>query len=280
MPLDALPPLTRRKLLAVLGGAPALAITACAMSPQNPKPYTADVVAAFAPTGKLRASINLGNPILARRNAATGAAEGVSVDLARALAAELGVEIELKVFDAAAKSVAAVTAGEADIGFFAVDPLRGEGVRFSAPYVQIEGAYLVRAASPLVDNSEVDRAGTTVMVGKGSAYDLYLSREIKAATLLRAPTSPAVVDAFIAQNADVAAGVKQQLEADAKRLGGLRLLPGRFMVIEQAMGVQASRGAAAQQALRNFVERMKASGFVAQALARYGIQGATVAPAA
>ena len=241
----------------------------------TPSPAT---VSAFAPSGQLRASINLGNPILARKNATTGEAEGVSVDLARALAAELGVGIELKVFDAAAKSVAAVTSGEADIGFFAIDPLRGEGVRFSAAYVQIEGAYLVKQGSPLTDNTQVDRAGTRLMVGKGSAYDLYLSRELKAATILRAPTSPAVVDAFIAESADVAAGVKQQLEADAARIGGLRLLPGRFMVIEQAMGVQANRGEAAQRVLRDFVERMKASGFVAQALQQHQIKGAIVAP--
>ena len=241
----------------------------------TPSPAT---VSAFAPSGQLRASINLGNPILARKNATTGEVEGVSVDLARALAAELGVGIELKVFDAAAKSVAAVTSGEADIGFFAIDPLRGEGVRFSAAYVQIEGAYLVKQGSPLTDNTQVDRAGTRLMVGKGSAYDLYLSRELKAATILRAPTSPAVVDAFIAESADVAAGVKQQLEADAARIGGLRLLPGRFMVIEQAMGVQAKRGEAAQRVLRDFVERMKASGFVAQALQRHQIKGAIVAP--
>ena len=241
----------------------------------TPSPAT---VSAFAPSGQLRASINLGNPILARKNATTGEVEGVSIDLARALAAELGVGIELKVFDAAAKSVAAVTSGEADIGFFAIDPLRGEGVRFSAAYVQIEGAYLVKQDSPLTDNTQVDRAGTRLMVGKGSAYDLYLSRELKAATILRAPTSPAVVDAFIAESADVAAGVKQQLEADAARIGGLRLLPGRFMVIEQAMGVQANRGEAAQRVLRDFVERMKASGFVAQALQRHQIKGAIVAP--
>ena len=266
---------SRRLVLGGLVAAATVTFTACAMSPTKPAP---EIVAAFAPTGVLRASINLGNPILARRNPASGQVEGVSVDQARALAAELGVVIDLKVFDAAARSVQAVTAGEADIGFFAVDPLRGEGVRFSAPYVQIEGAYLVRQASTLTDNSQVDRAGTKLMVGRGSAYDLYLTREIKAATLLRAPTSPAVVDAFNAENADVAAGVKQQLQADATRLGGLRLLPGRFMVIEQAMGVQASRGEAAQKTLRDFVERMKASGFVARALQRHGIQGALVAP--
>ena len=233
----------------------------------------------FAPTGALRASINLGNPILAARGP-DGQAAGVSVDLARGLAAQLGVPLQLVVFDAAAKSVDAVKTGQADIGFFAVDPLRSDGIRFSAPYVLIEGAYLVKQASLLTDNAQVDRAGTTVMVGKGSAYDLYLSRELKAAQIVRAPTSPAVVDAFLSENASVAAGVKQQLQADAQRLGGLRLLPGRFMVIEQAMGVQAGRGNAVEATLRAYVERAKASGFVAAALHRHGIQGAIVAPAA
>ncbi|WP_295550024.1 transporter substrate-binding domain-containing protein [uncultured Pseudacidovorax sp.] len=238
------------------------------------------LVAAFAPRGVLRASINLGNPILANRHPDTGEVGGVSVDLARAFAQKLGVGIELVVFDAAGKSVAAVKAEEADIGFFAIDPLRGEGIRFTAPYVLIEGAYLVREASPLQSNDEVDRAGTRVMVGKGSAYDLYLTRELEAATIERAPTSPAVVDSFIAEGADVAAGVKQQLQADAARIGGLRLLPGRFMVIQQAMGTPASRGEAAAAALAAFVEEAKASGFVAEALARHGIEGASVAPAA
>jgi len=125
----------------------------------------------------------------------------------------------------------------------------------------------------------IDRYGTRIMVGRGSAYDLYLSRELKAAQLMRTPTSQAVVDRFLAENADVAAGVKQQLEADAARLGGLRLLPGRFMVIEQAMGVPKGR-AAAQAWLSAFIERMKATGFVAAALQRHGIEGAVVAPRA
>jgi polar amino acid transport system substrate-binding protein len=241
-------------------------------------PIPSSIVSAFTPTGRLRASINLGNPILAGRDAA-GEPAGVSIDLARAFAERLGVPLELVVFDTAGKSVDAVKAEQADIGFFAIDPLRGEGIRFTAPYVLIEGAYLVREASPLKDNAEVDRPGRRVMVGKGSAYDLYLTRELKAATILRAPSSPAVVDAFLAENADVAAGVKQQLEADAARLGGLRLLPGRFMVIQQAMGTPASRGEAAQAALADFVETMKGSGFVAEALKRHGIQGAAVAPA-
>jgi polar amino acid transport system substrate-binding protein len=173
-----------------------------------------------------------------------------------------------------------IQADLSDVGFFAVDPQRSDGILFSTPCVIIEGAYLVRQDSALTDNAQVDRPGTRVMVGKGSAYDLYLTRELKAAQILRAPTSLAVVEHFLAHDADVAAGVKQQLEADAARLGGLRLLPGRFMVIEQAMGVQADRGAAAHQVLKGFVERVKASGFIAQALARHGIRGAIVAPAA
>ena len=237
------------------------------------------MAAQFAPTGRLRASINLGNPVLARRDGATTPAYGVSVDLAAALGERLGVPVEMLVVDSAARSVETVKAGRADIGFFAIDPLRSDGIRFTAPYLLIEGAYLVREASPLRDNAEVDRPGVRVMVGRGSAYDLHLSRALRAAQLLRAPTSPVVVDTFLAENADVAAGVRQQLEADARRLRGLRLLPGRFMVIEQAMGVQAGRGAAVERELAAFVEWAKSSGFVARALERHGIQGATVAPA-
>lgn len=237
------------------------------------------VLATLAPTGVLRASINLGNPILANRDAA-GEPFGVSIDLARAFAARVGLPVELVVFDTAAQSVDAVTHEQADFGFFAVDPVRGAGISFTAPYVLIEGAYLVRADSPLRDNAEVDQSGHRIVVGKGSAYDLHLTREIRRATLLRAPSSPAVVQTFLDEGAEVAAGVKQQLEADLRRLPGLRLLPGRFMVIQQAMGVPKGRGEAVADLLRGFVEDMKASGFVAEALARHRIQGASVAPAA
>jgi polar amino acid transport system substrate-binding protein len=266
----------RRGLLLSLAGSALLTTTACTMTPKIPP----SVVSAFAPTGKLRASINLGNPILANKDPASGQPVGVSIDLANAFAERLGVGIELVVFDAAGKSVDAVKAEQADIGFFAIDPLRGEGIRFTAPYVLIEGAYLVRQDSALKDNAEVDQAGRRIMVGKGSAYDLYLTRELKAAQILRAPTSPAVVQAFLAENADVAAGVKQQLEMDAAKAGGLRLLPGRFMVIQQAMGTPTSRGAEAAAALSAFVEEMKKSGFVAESLKRHRIDGAVVAPAA
>lgn len=265
---------SRRSVLHGAGAMALLATGACATrSSASP-----ELAKAFAPTGRLRASINLGNPILARREGESAA--GVSVDLARSLAAQLGLPVDLRIVDAAARSVEVVKSGQADIGFFAIDPLRSDGIQFTAPYVIIEGAYLVRDASPLVDNAQVDRPGTRIMVGRGSAYDLHLSRALKAAQILRTPTSPTVVDRFLAENADVAAGVKQQMQADAARIGGLRLLPGRFMVIEQAMGVQAGRGAAVEQWLKDFVEQAKSSGFVAQSLARHGIQGAQVAPAA
>ena len=234
---------------------------------------------AFAPHGVLRASINLGNPILANKDAATGAPGGVSVDLARAFADRLGVGLELVVFDTAGKSVEAVAQEQADIGFFAIDPVRGAQIAFTHAYVLIEGSYLVRDDSPLRANEEVDGAGQRIVVGKGSAYDLYLTRELKHAEIVRAPSSPAVVQTFLDQALDVAAGVRQQLEADARKQAGLRLLPGRFMVIQQAMGVPKSRGAEAAAALRAFVEDMKATGFVADALTRHGIQGASVAPA-
>lgn len=170
-----------------------------------------------------------------------------------------------------------MTAAQVDIGFVAIDPVRGTGMLQTPPYLVIEGAYLVRNDSPIKSNAEVDRAGNRIVVGNGSAYDLYLTREIKHATLVKAPTSPAVTDQFLAQKLDVAAGVKQQLQADAQRLPGLRLLDGRFMVIQQAMGLPKGRDAGARY-LTAFVEEMKASGFVAAALARHKIEGAMVAP--
>lgn len=240
-------------------------------------PVSPSIVQAFTPTGRLRASINLGNPILAGRGA-DGQPKGVSIDLAREFGRRLGVEVELVVFDTAGKSVDAVSQEQADIGFFAVDPKRAEHIAFTAPYVLIEGAYLVKNESLLKANEEVDVAGNRVMVGLGSAYDLYLTRELKNATIVRAPSSPAVVDEFVAQGVEVAAGVKQQLEADARRLPGHRLLPGRFMVIQQAMGCPRSRGEEAARELARFVEERKANGFVAEALQRHRIEGASVAP--
>lgn len=250
---------------------------AVAQTPVDAPPVAPSIVRAFAPTGRLRASINLGNPILASRPVENGRPTGVSVDLADRLAACLGVPVELVVFDGAGKSVDAVADERADVGFFAIDPLRAAAIAFTDPYLLIEGSYLVRADSRIVANDEVDREGRRVVVGKGSAYDLYLTRTLKNAQIARAPTSPTVTDTFVSEHADVAAGVRQQLESDARRLPGLRLLAGHFMVIEQAMGLPKSRGSAASEFLRRFVEDMKASGFVAESLERHRIDGATVA---
>ena len=239
----------------------------------------AQVIKAFAPTGTLRASINLGNPVLVKKDAAGGPPTGVSIDLAQAFADRLGVALELVVFDTAAKSVDALGSGQADIGFFAIDPLRGEEIAFTAPYVLIEGSYLVAEGSPIKSNDDVDRAGHRVAVGQGSAYDLYLTRELKHAQIVRAPSAPAVIELFIGQKLEVAAGVRQMLVADAQRVPGLRLLPGRFMVIRQAMATPKTRGPQAADALRQFVEQMKACGRVDDALTRHGIDGAAVAPA-
>jgi polar amino acid transport system substrate-binding protein len=239
-------------------------------------PSLAAARADLAPTGKLRAAINFGNPVLAARGP-DGQPRGVSVDLAREAARRLELPVELVTFNSAGNVVEAVKAKQVDLAFVAIDPVRGADTEYTPPYVVIEGAYLVRNASPLQRNEDVDRPGTRISVGRGSAYDLHLTREIKRATLVRTPTSGEVVDAFMAQNLEVAAGVKQQLELDAARVGGVRLLPGRFMVIHQAMGVPKGR-TAAQAWLTRYIEEMKASGFVAEALKRHGIQGAAVAP--
>ena len=243
----------------------------------TPDPATA---ALLAPTGRLRASINLGNPILANTDPATGHARGVSVDLAHALAERLDVPLETIEFPAAAKSVDAVTGGVADVGFFAIDPLRGAEIAFTDAYILIEGAYLVREDSPCRANEDVDRPGTTVVVGQGSAYDLFLTRELKAASFVRVPGAAEVVETLLSGAADVAGGIRQVLVDVAARTPGLRVLPGRFMVIRQAMGLARPRGAHAQAALQAFVETMKASGFVADAIRRHGVAGATVAPSA
>ncbi len=238
---------------------------------------TPDLVRQLAPTGRLRAAINVGNPILANLDA-RGQPVGVSIDMAQALADALGLALEMSVFKAAAASVEAVTQRQADIGFFAIDPVRGAGIDFTAAYVVIEGAYLVHEASPLQANEQVDVPAHRVAVAQGSAYDLLLSRELKQAQLVRTPYSNQVVNLFLEQGLDVAAGVKQQLETDVRRVPGLRLLPGRFMWIQQAMGLPKGGPPEAIAMLRRYVEAQKASGFVGDALRRHGIEGAAVAP--
>ncbi|MFZ2738400.1 MAG: ABC transporter substrate-binding protein [Burkholderiaceae bacterium] len=252
-------------------------LSACAMNPTMPAPSSA-AIAQLAPTGKLRAAINYGNVVLAKIDVASGEVSGVSVDLSRELAKRLGVEIDLIAFNAANKSVEAIKNKQADIAFFAIDPLRGADTDYTAAYVMIEGTYVVRQNSPIKTNADVDKPGVRIAVAAKSAYDLFLSREVKQAKLERTVTSAGVVDMFMAQNLDVAAGVKQGLENDIKRIPGLRMLEGRFMEINQAMGTSKGRDEGIKY-MRAFVEEMKASGFVANALERHKIEGVTVAPA-
>ena len=257
--------------------AAATLLCACSSVVLAPASPSAAARAVLAPSGTLRAAINFGNPILAVRDAATGEARGASVDLARELGRRLEVPVELVLYTAAGKVVEGIKKGEWDIGFFAIDPVRAADIDFTPAYVVIEGAYLVPGSSAIARNEDVDREGVRVAVGRGSAYDLYLTRELKKAKIVRAPTSPAVTDMMLADRIEVAAGVKQQLEADARRLPGLRLLDGRFMVINQAMGIPKGR-AVGTAYVSEFVQQMKASGFVANALKRHGIEGAAVAP--
>ena len=251
-------------------------LLSCATTSQVPVAARSEL----APSGKLRAAINFGNPILAVKDVATGEPRGVSVDLSRELARRLGVPVEFVTYDAAGKVVEGLKAGAWDVAYVAIDPARAVDINYTAAYVVIEGAYLVPQNSPIRSNDEVDRPHVHVVVGTGSAYDLFLTRNLKQAKIVRAPTSPAVTDLLVAQKLEVAAGVKPQLEADARRIPGLRLLDGRFMVINQAMGTPRGRGEAGVKYLREFVEEMKASGFVAQALERHRIDGASVAPRA
>jgi polar amino acid transport system substrate-binding protein len=236
-----------------------------------------DVVRELAPTGKLRAAINFGNPVLAQKDPATGQARGVSVDLAREVARRAGVPLEIVPYDAAGKVFADARTGAWDIAFIALDPQRANDVDSTAPYVVIEGTYLVPHDSPLRAVEDVDRDGIRVAVGRGSVYDLFLTRSLKHAQLVRAPTSPEAPGLFLAQKLEAAAGIRQQLLQAARDHPGLRVMPGRFMVIEQAMALPKGHPLAARY-LRDFVDEMKASGFVAHSLAESGHSDAAVAP--
>jgi polar amino acid transport system substrate-binding protein len=232
-----------------------------------------DVVKSLAPTGTLRAAINLGNIVLAQGT--PDAPRGVTVDLARELAKRLGVPVELTTFDAAGKSFEAMKAGKMDIVFLAIEPVRAAEVEFTAPYVLIEGVYMVPKDSTLKTN-DVDREGVRIGVNKASAYDLYLTRTLKHAQLVRSASG---IDSFVNEKLDAAAGVKQPLVAYAAQNPNVKVLDGRFMEIQQAMGTAKGRDVGAAY-LKKFVEEMKASGFVADALKRSNQPDAAVAPPA
>lgn len=262
------------KMLAVL--ALVLGTLPCASKAAAPSP---DVVAALAPSGRLRVAINYGNPVLAQKDPATGQPRGVSAALAKRLAERLGIGYDFVTFDGAGKVFDALKGDAWDLAFLAIDPTRAEGIDFTPPYVEIEGTYLVPTASPLAAIKDFDHPGIRIAVGRGSAYDLYLSRALKAAQLVRAPTSAEAIRLFQDEKLEAAAGVKQPLVDAASHDPALRVIPGRFMAIEQAMGVPRGRPLALAY-VRDFIEEMKASGFVAEALAASGQTDASVAPPA
>jgi polar amino acid transport system substrate-binding protein len=236
-----------------------------------------DVVRDLAPTGKLRAAINFGNPVLAQKDAA-GQPRGVSVDLATEVARRAGIPLDIVPYDAAGKVTADASNNRWDLAFVGREPERAKDIEFTAPYVIIEGGYMVPASSPFQAIEDVDREGARIAVSRGSAYDLFLSRGyLKRGTLIRAPTPPASVEQFAADHLDAVAGVKAALATYASTHPGYRVLPGRFMVIEQAMALPRGRPLAARY-LRDFIDEMKASGFVAASLEKSGQKEAQVAP--
>jgi polar amino acid transport system substrate-binding protein len=238
----------------------------------SPMPQVASAVRAdLAPTGTLRAGINYGNPILAQGSPATGDLRGIAVDLARELGRRIGVPVALVPYDAAGKMTDAVKTGAWDVAFLAVDPARASEISFTAPYIEIEGTYLVAAGSPLRTIEDVDRDGVRVAISAKSAYDLFLSRDLKHAQIVRAPSIPASIDLFTSDRLEAVAGVRQALVSASAKIPGSRVLEGRFMVIPQAAGIPNGREAGAKY-LREFIEDAKASGLVAQALKKSGVE--------
>jgi polar amino acid transport system substrate-binding protein len=234
----------------------------------------AGVASDLAPNGALRAAINLGNPVLVQGTAA--APTGVAVDIAREIGARLGLPVELASFDAARDSFAAVTTGRCDICFLAIEPARAAEVAFTAPYVLIEGVYAVSEQSPLVTVADVDRPGVRIGVKRGSAYDLFLTRTLQHATVVRGTEGTAE---FLTGNLEAAAGVREPMTEFVGSHPGFRLVEGRFMEIPQAVGTAASKRPETTSFLHELVEELKAAGFVADALRRSG-QTAPVAPPA
>jgi polar amino acid transport system substrate-binding protein len=236
---------------------------------------TSAVIEDLAPGGVLRASINLGNPVLAQGTPA--APSGITVDIAHEVAARLDVPVEFACFDAARKSYEAMAAGRADLCFLAVDPAREAEVAFTAPYVVIEGVFAVPRESAVMTIEDVDSAGVRIGVKRGSAYDLFLSRTLEHARVVRGEEG---VDEFRAQGLEVAAGIRQPMAEFAAAHPEVRLIEGAFMQIRQAVGTPATRRPETVAFLRGLVEELKAGGFVAGSLRRAGLPEALAAPLA
>jgi polar amino acid transport system substrate-binding protein len=246
----------------------------CAMTSQMAPAVRSEL----APTGKLRVGINYGNFLLVLKNSASGEPQGIAPDLARELGRRAGVPVEFVRFDQAGKMADAVRTGVWDIAFLAAEPARANEIAFSAAYLEIEATYLVPAGSPIRTLADVDRPGVRIAVADKAAYDLYLSRTLKHAQLVRAEGIDGSYELFVAQRLDVLSGLKPRLLMDVEKLPGARILDGRFTAVQQGIGTPKARAAAAGY-LREFVEEAKSSGFVAAAIAKHGVRGVNVAPA-
>ena len=233
---------------------------------------TDDIRTELAPSGTLRAGINLGNPLLVTGETAAGEPEGVSPDMAREIAERLGTDVTYVPFASPGALVDAAGEDAWDIALVAAEPSRAQTIAFTPAYVEIEASYLVPAGSPVETIDQVDRTGVRIAVSGRSAFDLYLSRTLKAAELVRAPGLAASLDLFVADKLDVLAGLRPGLMANAANLPGAKILDGSFMAVQQAVGTHR-RNKAAAAFLRDFVEDAKTSGLVAQLIERHGVAG-------
>lgn len=237
------------------------------------------VVSELAPTGVLRAGINLSNFLLVTGKSAAGDPEGVAPDMAGEIAKRLGVPVKYVPYKTPGELADAADTGAWDIGLIGAEPQRAEKIAFSPAYVEIEATYLVPAGSPLKAIAEVDRPGVRIAVTGRAAYGLWLDRNIKNATLVRTDTLDSAYEQFVRDKLDALAGLRPRLISDVKKLPGARLLDGQFTAVQQAIGT-ARKNAAAAAFLRTFVEEAKASGLVARLIERHKVVGLSVAPRA
>jgi polar amino acid transport system substrate-binding protein len=238
-----------------------------------------DVIAELAPTGILRAGINLSNFLLVSGKGAAGEPEGVAPDMARAIAGRLRVPVAYVPFARPGELADAAATGVWDIGLIAAEPARAEQIAFSPAYVEIEATYLVPAGSQVGSIAEVDRPGVRIAIAARSAYDLWLSRHLQHAELVRAPSLDASFERFVADKLDALAGLRPRLLQDVEKLPGARILDGKFTAVQQAVGTAKANEAGAAF-LRDFVEEAKASGLVARLIERHDVRGLSVAPPA
>lgn len=251
-------------------------LASCASTPQ----VTPAVIADLAPSGKVRIAINYGNVLFAARDAKTGEGSGIAVDLAHELGRRLGIPVELVGYKSAGLLTAALKSGAWDAAFLAFEPARAAAIHFAAPFAEVESSYLVPAGSPLRTAADVDRAGVRIAVGAKGGNDLFLSRTIQHAQLVRISGGTSLVfKQFIADRLDAFAGLKPSLLALAEKLPGSRVVEGRYMVIGYSAGVPLGRDAGAKY-LAEFIEHAKMSGLVARAIEKSGVRGVSVAPPA